>query len=81
MNESEIKAKSQDAQRLMADSAFTDFVEEVRKDQLGLFANSAAADTETREGAHAMLRALNLLESKLKSKISDEKFFDKKLKG
>ena len=77
----DIRAKSQAAQRLKANTDLMDFVEEVRKDQHDLFANSEALDISVREEAHAILRALNSLENKLDAAIADEMFADKKLKG
>jgi hypothetical protein len=43
-----------------------------------IFANSAAQDVERREEAHAILRALNLIEVNLDAAIAAETLLDRK---
>ena len=74
----EIRIKAEDAKRLKNDTAFTQFVEDVRNEQIRLFTTSAAQDVEQREEAHAILRALNKIEVKLDAAIAAETLLDRK---
>ena len=74
----EIRIAADDAKRLKNDTAFTQFVEDVRNEQIRLFTNSAAQDVEQREEAHAMLRALNQIEVQLDAAIAAETLLDRK---
>jgi transcription elongation GreA/GreB family factor len=73
-----IRIKADEARRLKTDSAFSAFVQEVRDDQLASFANSGAADIAAREEAHAILRALTLIEMRLDAATTAEAFLDRK---
>ena len=74
----EIRIAADDAKRLKNDTAFMQFVEDVRNEQIRLFTNSAAQDVEQREEAHAMLRALNQIEVQLDAAIAAETLLDRK---
>jgi len=74
----ETRIKADEARRLKADSAFSTFVQEVRDDQIKVFASSGAADVAVREEAHAIMRALNQIEIKLDAATTAEKFLDRK---
>ena len=74
----EIRIKADEARRLKSDSAFSAFVQDVRDEQMRLFANSGAADVAAREEAHAIMRALNQIEMKLDAAITAETFLDRK---
>ena len=74
----EIRIQADDAKRLKNDTAFTQFVEDVRNEQIRLFTTSAAQDVEQREEAHAMLRALNQIEVQLDAAIAAETLLDRK---
>jgi hypothetical protein len=74
----EIRIAADDAKRLKNDTAFMQFVEDVRNEQIRLFATSAAQDVEQREEAHAMLRALNQIEVQLDAAIAAETLLDRK---
>jgi hypothetical protein len=74
----EIRIKADEARRLKADSAFSAFVQDVRDEQMRLFANSGAADVAAREEAHGIIRALNQIEMKLDAAITAETFLDRK---
>ena len=50
----------------------------VRDDQIKVFTDSVAADVAAREEAHAIMRALNLIEMKLDAAITAETFLDRK---
>ena len=74
----EIRIQSEDAKRLKNDTAFTQFVEDVRNEQIRLFTTSDAQDVEQREEAHAILRALNKIEVQLDAAIAAETLLDRK---
>ena len=74
----DIRIRADEAKRLKNDTAFTQFVQEVRESQMMVFANSAAQDIERREEAHAIIRALNLIEVNLDAAIAAETLLDRK---
>ena len=74
----EIRIQADEAKRLKNDTAFQQFVQEVREGQMLTFANSAAHDVEKREEAHAIIRALNLIEVQLDAAIAAETLLDRK---
>jgi len=74
----DIRIQAEEAKRLKNDTAFQQFVQDVREDQMRIFANSAAQDVERREEAHAILRALNLIEVNLDAAIAAETLLDRK---
>ena len=74
----EIRIQAEDAKRLKNDTAFTQFGEDVRNEQIRLFTTSAAQDVEQREEAHAILRALNKIEVQLDAAIAAEPLLDRK---
>ena len=65
----DITIKAEEARRLKEDTAFQDFMQDVRDDQIRIFTTSGATDIELREEAHAILRALEQLQSKLDAAI------------
>ena len=67
---SDIRITAEEAKRLKKDTAFRQFVEDVRERQKDVFATSDAKDIEAREEAHAVIRALNLIEM---NSLSDTK--------
>lgn len=75
---SKIVEKAARAKRLRGDEAFQEFTEEVRNGAIARFTESGAADTATREEAHAILRALAAIEGQLQSAIDAESFEKKK---
>ena len=54
-----------EARRLRDDTAFLQFVAAVRQRQINRFLSSGSNDVEIREDAHAIVRALNLIEAEL----------------
>lgn len=68
-----LKLKAEEAQRLKNDTAFKQFVGDVRNAQKEKFANSQAHEVELREDAHAIIRALNEIEINLDAAIGAEK--------
>jgi|TARA_R100000005_G_C4976309_1_gene187592 hypothetical protein len=74
----DIRIQAEEAKRLKNDTAFQQFVQDVREDQMRIFANSAAQEIERREEAHAILRALNLIEVNLDAAIAAETLLDRK---
>jgi len=61
-----------DADRVLRDSAYRAIISKVRSDQIAIFTNSKASDTEAREEAHAVIRALDKIEQAFKSVKDDE---------
>ena len=74
----ETRIKSEDAKRLKNDTAFSDFIEDVRNEQIRLFRTSGAQDIKQREEAHAILRALTKIEVELDAAIMAETLLDRK---
>ena len=74
----EIRIQAEDAKRLKEDTAFTQFIEDVRNEQIRLFTTSDAQDVEQREEAHAILRALNKIEVQLDAAIAAKTLLDRK---
>ena len=74
----EVRIAADDAERLKNDTAFMQFVEDVRNEQIRLFTTSAAQDVEQREEAHAILRALNKIEVQLDAAIAAKTLLDRK---
>ena len=74
----DIRIKAEDAKRLKNDTAFKQFIEDVRNEQIRLFTTSAAQDIEQREEAHAILRALTKIEVELDAAIMAETLLDRK---
>ena len=73
-----IRIQAEEAKRLKNDTAFQQFVQDVRDVQLSIFANSAAKEIEQREEAHAVMRALNQIEMQLDAAIAAERMLDRK---
>lgn len=74
----EIRIQAQEAKRLKTDTAFKQFVQDVREQQIRVFTTSAAQDVEQREEAHAIIRALNLIEVNLDAAIAAETLLDRR---
>lgn len=74
---SDVRIQADDAKRLKNDTAFQQFVQDVRDVQLSIFANSTAKEIEQREEAHAILRALNQIEMQLDAAIIAERMLDR----
>ena len=77
----DIRITAEEAKRLKADTAFVLFCNKVREDQLRIFADSSVEDVSTREQAHAIIRALKLIEGQLDAAVSAGRLLDRKLKG
>ena len=75
-----IRIEAEEAKRLKNDTAFQKFVENVREDQMKIFAESSASDVDAREEAHSIVRALNEIEITLDAAISAEVILDKQRK-
>ena len=74
----EIRIQADEAKRLKNDTAFVRFVDDVRKDQMMIFAHSDASDVDAREEAHSIIRALNKIEMVLDAAIAAEAMLDRK---
>ena len=73
----ELRIQADEAKRLKNDTAFQQFVQDVRDVQLSIFANSTAKEIEQREEAHAIMRALNQIEMQLDAAIAAERMLDR----
>ena len=74
----EIRMEADEARRLKNDTAFQQFMQSVRDNQMQIFANSGAADVAAREEAHAIMRALNQIEVNLDAALTAETLLDRK---
>ena len=73
-----IRIQADEAKRLKNDTAFQQFVQDVRDVQISIFSNSTAKEIEQREEAHAIMRALNQIEMQLDAAIAAERMLDRK---
>ena len=73
-----IRITADEAKRLKNDTAFKQFMQSVRDDQMRLFADSSASDVDVREDAHAILRAVNQIEIILDAALAAEVILDRK---
>ena len=74
----DVRIQADEAKRLKDDTAFKQFMQDVREQQVRVFTTSAAQDVEQREEAHAIIRALNLIEVQLDAAIAAETLLDRK---
>ena len=74
----DVRIQADEAKRLKGDTAFKQFMQDVREQQVRVFTTSAAQDVEQREEAHAIIRALNLIEVQLDAAIAAETLLDRK---
>ena len=72
-----IRIQADEAKRLKNDTAFQQFVQDVRDVQISIFTNSVADQMEQREEAHAIMRALNQIEMQLDAAIAAERMLDR----
>ena len=75
-----IRIQADEAKRLKNDTAFQQFVQDVRDVQIGIFTNTTAQEVEQREEAHAIMRALNQIEMQLDAAIAAERMLDRQHK-
>ena len=73
-----IRIQADEAKRLKNDTAFQQFMQDVRDAQISIFSNSAAEETTEREEAHAIIRALNQIEMQLDAAIAAGRILDRK---
>ena len=74
----EIRIEADEARRLKSDTAFQQFMQSVRENQMQVFVSSGVADVAAREEAHAMIRALNQIEVTLDAALAAEALLDRK---
>ena len=72
-----IRIQAEEAKRLKNDTAFQQFMQDVRDVQISIFSNTAAEETQQREEAHAIMRALNQIEMQLEAAIAAERMLDR----
>lgn len=70
----DIERKAKLSKSLLESEWFIETLKDLRERQKNAFADSAAGDMEIREEAHAILRALNLIEQTLQSDVDALKF-------
>jgi hypothetical protein len=75
-----IRIQADEAKRLKNDTAFQQFVQDVRDVQISIFTNTTAQEIEQREEAHAIMRALNQIEMQLDAAIAAERMLDRQHK-
>ena len=73
-----IELKAKKSKSLLEDERFIETVEDLRKMQLSVFANSGADELEKREDAHAILRALTEIERLLNANVDAVTLITKK---
>lgn len=71
-----IKDQANAIRRLLEDDTFQWILESVRQRQIDTFSN-VSSTIETREEAHAKLRALAEVETFISTVLADERIFDK----
>tara|TARA_B100000424_G_scaffold99678_1_gene74731 strand:+ start:8329 stop:8583 length:255 start_codon:yes stop_codon:yes gene_type:complete len=72
----DITVRSSRAKALLNDPTYSDTVEELKAEQVGIFLNQGST-VEERESAHEVIRALAKIEARLNSYITDEKLLKK----
>ena len=78
MNKDDVKVRASRAKALMQSDAFTEAMTDLRSRQIDVFVNSGADELESREEAHAMVRALNRIEEALQADVDAGTILDKK---
>lgn len=73
-----IEEKASAAKRLRKDEGFQAFIAEVREAAIADFVNSGPKETEAREEAHAILRALAAIEARLSAAEGAKALKDRK---
>jgi hypothetical protein len=74
----DIERKAKLSKSLLENDWFIETIEDLRERQKEAFANSSVDGVHIREEAHAILRALNLIEQTLQSDVDAIKFINKK---
>lgn len=64
--------KAERARAILSDALVVDAFKAIRDRQIAVFTNSAPEESEAREQAHQMMRAINLLEIELREAIGAE---------
>ena len=72
--------KRAQAEQLLKDDTFKTVFDIIRQEQIKKFLKSGKSNTEAREDAHAMTRALNEFENILNRAITSENVNDKRSK-
>lgn len=72
------KVKAARSKLLLQSEHFQFSMEDLRNQQLQVFANSSADEKDKREDAHAILRALNQIEYILQADVNAEMLIEKK---
>lgn len=68
------------ARVLMADETFTAVKEDLKERMVAIFLGTKASEIEAREEAHAIVRALGMIDQLIQSDIDEGKLLDKQEK-
>ena len=74
----DMEQKAKRSKSLLENEWFVRTMQDLREQQMSIFANSAPAVVERREEAHSMICALNSIERELQSHIDTLTLFTKK---
>ena len=74
----DIEKAAKKAQALLSNTTFIETIKDLRNDQMLSFANSSANETEQREDAHAILRALKSIEYSLQADVDAMTLIERK---
>ena len=74
----DIERKAKMSKSLLDSDSFKETMRDLRERQIDAFADSDVGEVEKREEAHAILRALNLIEQTLTSNVDALKFAQRK---
>lgn len=77
MTSDDVYRRASRAKALMQSAAFVEVMKDLRERQIAAFVNSAADQVGEREGAHAMVRALNKIEEALQADVDAGTLLDK----
>jgi hypothetical protein len=80
LDSEQIVKRGRKAETVLKDELLTEAFESIKKDQLSIITSSNVADSEKRESAYYMMKAVELLQIKLNSFYQDGKFEERKIK-
>ena len=80
MDSEQVIKRGRKAESVLKDELIAEAFEAIKKDQLSVIASSNVGDSEKRESAYYMMKAVELLQIKLNSFYQDGKFEERKIK-
>lgn len=81
MDSDQVIKRGRRAETVLKDELLAEAFEAIKKDQLGLIQSSQIADSDKREAAYYMMKAIESLQIKLNSFFQDGKFEERKIKN